>query len=134
MKFKSTTNNKKPRIEIVPMIDVIFFLLVYYMMTAQGALPLQQLKVSLPKAEAPEKGDPKSVHISIDANGKIFINKQETALKALGIVLAEAMRKTPQGYVMIHADQNIAYSHVIAVMDAAKKIGVRKFALATQKL
>ena len=62
----------------------------------------------------------------------IFLNKLPVTLETLGSQLAYEMHDAPQSVVVVNADQGVGYGLVVKVMDEARKIGVRKFALATE--
>jgi len=123
---------KRARIEIIPMIDVIFFLLVFFMISSLALTKVNSIKVALPKTSAsPEILQQKTV-LSVKANGEIFVNQSPVTLDRIGPVLAEAMHADPQGALLVNADEGANYGLVIRAMDQARLIGVRKFALSTE--
>ncbi len=125
---------KRARIEIIPMIDVIFFLLVFFMVSSLAMTRLNSFPVSLPKTSTSSEAIQQNVILTIKKNGTLYINQAPTDLKSLGSQLAYEMRHHPQDVVIINADEGVNYGRVIQVMDCAKQIGVRKFALATQSV
>jgi biopolymer transport protein ExbD len=123
--------SKKARIEIIPMIDVIFFLLVFFMVSSLAMTRINSLPVALPKTTSSPNALKQNVILTIRKNGSLFVNKAPTDLSKLGSQLAYEMRNSPQDIVIINADQGVLYGSVVQVMDRARQIGVRKFALAT---
>jgi biopolymer transport protein ExbD len=125
---------KRARIEIIPMIDVIFFLLVFFMVSSLAMTKINSLPVALPKTSSQPEALKQNVILTVKKDGSIFINKTATNLDALGPQLAYEMHDRPQDVVVVNADQGVSYGIVVQVMDKAREIGVRKFALATEAL
>jgi biopolymer transport protein ExbD len=125
-------STKKLRIEIIPMIDVIFFLLVFFMISSFAMTRLNSVPVSLPKTSASAKAQKQDFIISIKKDGSLYVNKTQLNLENIGHHLADEMKDHPQEMVVINADQGVNYGLVVKVMDRARQIGVRKFALATE--
>lgn len=123
---------KRARIEIIPMIDVIFFLLVFFMVSSLSATQINGLPVALPKTAARPDSIRQNVVLTIRADGRIFLNKNPVALADLGAALVATMGAHTQDLVVVNADQKVDYGVVVRVMDSARQIGVRKFALATE--
>jgi biopolymer transport protein ExbD len=124
--------NKKARIEIIPMIDVIFFLLVFFMVSSLAMTKINGIQVALPKTSSSPESLKQKVILTVKKNGDIYVNKILVALDGVGPALAEAMRESPQDVVLVNADEGANYSRVIQAMDKARLIGIRKFALATE--
>ena len=123
---------KRARIEIIPMIDVIFFLLVFFMVSSLAMTKINSMPVALPKTSSSPEAIKQNVILTVKKDGSIFINKSPASLESVGQQLAYEMHDNPQDTVVINADAGVDYGTVIQVMDRARKIGVRKFALATE--
>jgi biopolymer transport protein ExbD len=124
---------KKARIEIIPMIDTVFFLLVFFMiaslaMTAQNGLP-----VNLPKAASGEREARASITITITEAQALYLDKQPVTLGTLGTLLESKLKENPRSYVVINADKQVRHGQVIAVMDEAKKYAAH-MAIATEPI
>ncbi len=123
---------KKARIEIIPMIDVVFFLLVFFIISSLAMTRMQAHKVNLPKSTSGTKVARANIVLTIEPTS-IWINKNLVGrIEELGPRLADAMRKDPDASVLIQAEASIPYGRIIAVMDEARQVGVRKFSLATE--
>ena len=122
---------KRARIEIIPMIDVIFFLLVFFMVSSLAMTKINSLPVALPKTSAAPEALKQNIILTVKKDGTIYINKAPTTLLTLGNQLAYEMHDRPQDVVVVNADEMTQYGLVVKVMDQARGIGVRKFALAT---
>jgi biopolymer transport protein ExbD len=120
---------KKARIEIIPMIDVIFFLLVFFMISSVAHDKFNSISVNLPKTSSKANAVKQKITLSIEASGKLYLNQSEVTLPALPEVLSHLMKDMPDETVIVNADQKVNYGLVMSAIDAAKTIGVRKFAL-----
>ncbi len=125
---------KRARIEIIPMIDVIFFLLVFFMVSSLAMTRINSLPVSLPKTSSEPTALKQNVILTIKKSGSLFINKAPATLESIPEQLAYEMRNDPQGIVVVNADAGTEYGLVVKAMDRAKDLGVRKFALATESV
>lgn len=122
---------KKARIEIIPMIDVIFFLLVFFMVTSLSMTKVNGIQVALPKTASAAQSLRQKAILTIKKNGDILVNKMAVNLETVGLALADALKDNPQEAVLVNADEGANYGRVIQAMDKARIIGIRKFALAT---
>ena len=115
---------KSPRIEIIPMIDVMMFLLVFFVLISLNALPSRGLKVALPyAADAAHLDVPKRVTVTLAANGDVYLDGAKTDLAQLGSqlrVLAQNVKLT----VIIAGDQNAQLQPLVSVLDALKSAGI----------
>jgi biopolymer transport protein ExbD len=123
---------KRARIEIIPMIDVIFFLLVFFMVSSLAMTRINSMPVALPKTSATPEAIKQNVILTIKKDGSIYINKSLVNFTTLRAQLVYEMRNTPQDAVVVNADKGTEYGLVVKVMDIARQTGVRKFALATE--
>lgn len=124
--------SKKARIEIIPMIDVIFFLLVFFMVSSLAMTKINSMPVALPKTSSSPEAIKQDIILTIRADKSIFLNKNAVTLDNLGTQLAYEMHDRPQDTVVVNSDESVPYGLVVQVMDRARQIGVRKFALATE--
>ena len=120
---------KRARIEIIPMIDVIFFLLVFFMISSIAHDKFNSISVNLPKTSSQASAVKQNITLSIEATGKLYLNQNEVTIQALPEVLSHIMKDMPDETVIVNADQGVNYGLVMSAIDAAKSIGVRKFAL-----
>ena len=124
--------SKKARIEIIPMIDVIFFLLVFFMVSSLAMTKINSMPVALPKTSSSPEAIKQDIILTIRADKSIFLNKNAVTLDNLGTQLAYEMHDRPQDTVVVNSDEAVPYGLVVQVMDKARQVGVRKFALATE--
>ena len=125
-------NSKKARIEIIPMIDTIFFLLVFFMISTLSMAQYRGMPVNLPKAASGQQAPAESAAITIDKEGRLFLNKQAIDESALGGSLREQLEKNPDLLVVINADDGVEHGRVVEVMDMARGVNVAKMAIAVK--
>ncbi|MGH7875375.1 MAG: ExbD/TolR family protein [Candidatus Binatia bacterium] len=123
---------KKARIEIIPMIDTIFFLLVFFMISTLSMTQFKGLPVNLPKAASGRQAPAESAAITITKDHQIFLDKQAVDLAALGERLRVQIVKNPELLVVINADDGVEHGHVVEVMDIARNANVAKMAIAVK--
>ncbi len=123
---------KKARIEIIPMIDTIFFLLVFFMISTLSMSHYSGLPVNLPKAATGQQPPNESTAVTIGADGKITIDKQTVARDQIREALQKRLEKNSELLVLINADEHVEHGVVVEVMDAARQAGVAKMAIAVK--
>ena len=123
---------KRVRIEIIPMIDVIFFLLVFFMVSSLAMTRVNSVKVMLPKMSGKAESMKQNIILTVKKDGSLLVNKTPVTLDTIGQQLAYQMQANPQDVVIINADEDVNYGQVVQAMDKAKQAGIRKFALVAQ--
>ena len=122
---------KRARIEIVPMIDTMAFLLIFFMMASLAMTPMSSLKVSLPKASAGEKANAARVILTMTDRGAIYLNQKPVSLSQVTPLVKERVAANPEVQVIINADKRLRYDRVVALLDAAKRANPKSLQLAT---
>ena len=124
---------EKARIELIPMIDTMAFLLVFFMIASLAMSQQAGLPVNLPRAEAadPQTWGDRSLVVTLDGEGRVFLNKESVARGALAQEIRERLAARPELIVVINADTRIRHGEVVWAMDAAKKAGAGRMAIAT---
>ncbi len=123
---------KKARIEIIPMIDTMFFLLVFFMI-ATLAMTLQRgMPVNLPTAASTTEKVREQVSLTLTEEGILYYNKEPIALDELQPRLSAVLQTDPEPTVVINADEQITHGRVIEVMDHVRLSGISNMAIATK--
>jgi biopolymer transport protein ExbD len=122
---------KKARIEIVPMIDTMVFLLVFFMMASLAMTPMAGMKVNLPKASSGEKSNAARVILTMTDRGVIYLNRKRVSMEQVTPVLQDKIAANPETQVIVNADRSLRHGQVIALMDAAKRANPKVMAVAT---
>lgn len=134
MKIRSFKKQpKKARIEIIPMIDTMFFLLVFFMIATLSMSVMRGMPVNLPKAEAVKKDLRDDVTVTLTKDGRLYFNKQEIRRIELQTMLLSEASKNPDVLVMLNADEEVSHGNVVELMDEIKMTGITRLAIATKK-
>ena len=127
-----STAKKKARIEIIPMIDTMFFLLVFFMIATLSMTMQHGMPVNLPEAESATDKVPEQISITLTNKGNLYINKDAITLHDLEPRLKNLLQQDRNLSVVINADEDVAHGRVIAVMDTVRTIGITNMAIATK--
>ncbi|MEA5618621.1 biopolymer transporter ExbD [Cronbergia sp. UHCC 0137] len=123
-----------PQINIVPMIDVIFAILTFFIMSTLTLTKSEGLPVNLPKASTAQRQQvPTKITITVDAKGVISVNRQAIAVDGLAEKLRTLIGAESEALVIINADDQVGHGQVVAVMDRVRQVKGAKLAIATQK-
>lgn len=123
---------KKARIEIIPMIDTIFFLLVFFMISTLSMSQFKGMPVNLPKAASGQQAPAESAAVTITKEGRISLDKQPVDKSSLADLLRRQLEKNPELLVVINADDGVEHGRVVEVMDIARSARVAKMAIAVK--
>lgn len=122
------------QINIVPMVDVIFAILTFFIMSTLFLSRSEGLPVNLPQASTSEQQQAQSpLVVTIDRQGKLSLNKQTVELDALVAQVRALVLTGQQPFVVINADANVSHGKVVAVMDRLRSIEGVQMAIATQR-
>lgn len=117
-------------INVTPLVDVMLVLLVVFIVTAP--LLTQAVHVNLPKtAETAPPEEKEAVYISVDAKGKVFIDKTEIALEAFETELLTRKAADPEIALNLNADDAVQYGTVAKVMSSIERSGITKLSVLT---
>ncbi|HEX9871927.1 MAG TPA: biopolymer transporter ExbD [Candidatus Tectomicrobia bacterium] len=122
----------KARIEIIPMIDVIFFLLVFFMVSTLSMTINRGLPVNLPAAATSQKDVRENLNLTLTQEGEMFLNKEPIALQDLGTRVRAALAGEPELMVIINADGDVRHHTVVDAMDELRLAGVARLAIAVR--
>ena len=123
---------KRARIEIIPLIDVIFFLLATFVLFTLSLNKSNGVSVQLPTAETSEARDPNgTVTISVTDEGALAWNKDLITLDEFLQRLQQYKREEPEGRILINGDERAFFAQAIYVFDEARKAGFLKVYIET---
>lgn len=135
MKIGSPLPEKKARIEIIPLIDIMFFLLAAFMMASLTMIKMQSIKMDLPTATmATRDFKPDIINISVDKAGEVFVEKKPVNVVDLRSYLSNKFRVNTNVPVYISGDKDASHGAVIRVLDLVRREGIQKvsFAISSQ--
>lgn len=123
---------EEAEIIVIPMIDVMMFLLFFFMVASLAMVVQSGLPVNLPKASTANEHSSQNITITIMADNRIFLNTVPTPLEGLKSGL-DKLGVTAKNLVIINADKRVMHGLVVGAMDEARKAGVTTFAIATDR-
>ena len=120
------------RIEITPLVDMVFLLLIFFMLSTTFIVT-PGIKVNLPQSSAEKvTQEKKEVQVVVTEDNRVFVERMLVDVRELEQRLVEVARKDPQTLVIIKADAKALHGKVVEVMDIAKQSGLNRLAIATQ--
>jgi len=123
---------EKARIEVIPMIDIIFFLLVFFMLSTLSMTINRGLPVNLPKAASSQREPGESFNITVTREGDIFLNKEPITLHEIGQRMQAGLVKDPELFAVINADDHALHGTIVDIMDKVRLAGVSRLAIAVK--
>lgn len=123
---------KKARIEIIPMIDTMFFLLVFFMIATLSMTIQHGMPVNLPTAESATDKVPEQISLTLTHEGTLYYNKDLIELSELELRLTTLRQNDPDPSIVINADEQVSHGQVIKVMDLIRLAGIPNMAIATK--
>ena len=131
--FQNSRLKMKPEFMIVPMIDIIFFLLVFFMMNSLQTIAQKALSVQLPQATTASAPAQLPVVLTLDAEGHITIDNVPMSIDAAEAMVKERIAQNPNASVILQADKRAIHGQVVAIMDMLKQAGVKRLAIAAEQ-
>lgn len=119
------------------MIDTMFFLLVFYILSSLALAHQEAISVDLPKAATGQENPSMDLIVTITKNGEYYINKTRVTEQTVGSALREEIvashgeKAIPRATVILNADLAVIHRRVVEVMDQCRAIGITHFAIAT---
>ncbi len=132
MKLKRARGYRRGRIEIIPMIDVMFFLLVTFMLASLAMQSLNSIAVNLPKGQAESLKHKEPVTLTVMQDKKLFLDKTPVTLDTLAFTLKRMLEGQDQGLI-VNADTDAPEGVVVQAMLAARRAGVEHFQIAVKR-
>jgi len=132
MKLRKSRGFRKGRIEIIPMIDVMFFLLATFILASLSMQNLNSLAVNLPQGEAEKLTSEMPVTMTLTADSQIFINKTPVTIDTLAPTL-KPLLSAAHTDLIVNADNNAPQGIVVQAMLRARSVGVQHFLIAVKR-
>jgi biopolymer transport protein ExbD len=136
MAVKITRRNALGALSLTPLIDVVFLLLVFFLVTTRFAQEDYELEVVLPSASEaqPLIAEPKELFVNIDQHGDYYVDGRNMTRDEVEEVLRQAVVDNPVNQsVIIRADKRVQFDFVVAVMNLCNRTGVRDYSVTTQR-
>jgi biopolymer transport protein ExbD len=122
---------KKARIEIIPMIDTIFFLLVFFIYTSLARVTMSAPRVQLPESASAKEKTTQKIVVTVDDSGKYFLDKAEISFAGILPRLRREIKAHPDLVVVINADKRQKVGQIQGLIDIAKQADPAKLFIAT---
>ncbi len=135
MKFRDTSSQQGAELELAPMIDVVFLLLIFFIVTWQFARFERDMDISVPAAEEAEKQDRQQgeIIVNVREDGSIILNGNEVSEEELLTKLNAISEAYPDQAVILRGASDASFQGIINVLDQIKKAGIWNVAFATTK-
>ncbi len=130
--FQNLVDEEKAAIDMTPMLDVVFIMLIFFIVTA-SFVKEAGIDVNRPEAATAVKKDRANILIAISDKGEIWINKRRIDVRAVQANIERLRAENPQGSVVIQADKKATTETLIKVMDASRAAGVYDVSIAAQE-
>ena len=132
MKISSPIPRRRSRIVIIPLIDIMFFLLAAFMMVSLQMSRTENIKVNLPAAtQARQDYKPDLINIAVDKSGAVWLEKKAITLPDLSLVLSNRFRADTNLPVYISGDCDALHGDMVNVYEAVRRAGIQKVAFMT---
>lgn len=130
--FQNLMDEEESNIDMTPMLDVVFIMLIFFIVTA-SFVKEAGIDVNRPEAATAVKKDRANILVAISDKGEIWINKRRIDKRAVQANIERLHAENPQGTVVIQADKKATTETLIAVMDASRAAGVFDVSIAAQE-
>lgn len=132
MKIPPVSQRRRARIEIIPLIDIMFFLLATFVMVSLSMVKNNGIAVNLPTADTGAAHDRKaSTTLTVTEEGFLYLNKEKVSLEALPARLKALKESDPEVKVFINGDEKASFGEAVKVLDTVRKIGITRVAIET---
>ncbi len=132
LRVDDTNPNQEVRIDIVPLIDVIFCILTFFILAAVAFSRQQAINLDLPKAATATPQMREMLLVSMDQFGEVYVEKERVVTRdELNQELRKYLVLNPKGSIVLNAARNVSYNKVIELLDSLREVGGDRVALAT---
>ena len=133
MKHRDFREKSQPLVMIIPMIDIMLFLLVFFMLSTIYMVQTNNFQVNLPQSEgATQEIQPKIISITVTKSGEILYDDTKILNKNLPQMIRYALNEDSEAVFVLYGDKETPYEKVVAVLELLKKSGVRHVSIATE--
>jgi len=130
MRNKQQVAEEDNEINLTPMLDVVFIMLIFFIVTA-SFIKEAGIDVNRPDTFTAERQEDAAILIAISENDEIWIDRREVEPRGLREAIEKLHLENPRGSIVIQADENSTHEKLVAVMEAAKQVGVTNVAIAS---
>lgn len=124
-------DTEESSVDITPMLDVVFIMLIFFIVTATF-IKESGIDVDKPEAATAMVQEKASILVAIDANDQVWINRRQVDIRSVRSIIERLHAENPKGTVVIQADRESRNNTLVQVMDASRRAGVYDIALAAE--
>jgi len=134
MKFRKRAK-KHAKIEVVPLIDVVFFLLATFVMVSLSMTKNEGITVNNPAAStaSPKEQKNETLSVSVAQTGEIYLGKEKINPAQLPLRLQNFKSANKEGQIVVNGDGDVPYKFIVTVLDEARKVGFTKIAHSVER-
>lgn len=133
MKHRDFREKNQPLVMIIPMIDIMLFLLVFFMLSTIYMVQTNNFQVNLPQSEISSgENKPNPISITVTKSGEVLFDDSKILIKNLPPLVNHALSKNADAIFVIYGDRETQYEKVVKVLELLKKSGVRHVSIATE--
>lgn len=133
MDFSATRRRAPLILDLTPLIDVVFLLLIFFMVSTTFVTDATGMRVDLPRSSSQEAiPEGEDLTLQLEADGTVTLDGNPLSAAQLSAELRKAAEKDPSTLVVLKADAELTHGRVVEVMDLAREIGLTSFAIATE--
>ncbi len=132
MYFKEK-NETGDSINILPMIDIIFAILSFFIISSLYLTRIDSIKVNLPKSSTAVREQNKPQIITVDSNERIYFNSNEISLKNIDTIIRTNIENLEEPIVILRADTSVKHGVIVNLLDELRKIENLKVGISTEK-
>ncbi len=131
MRNQQVVEEEENEINLTPMLDVVFIMLIFFIVTA-SFIKEAGIDVNRPDAFTADSQEDAAILIAISEGDEIWIDRREVEPRAVRDAIEKLHLENPKGSIVIQADENSTHEMLVVVMEAAKTVGVQNVAIASQ--
>jgi len=126
--IKRADANASPSIELTPMIDMVFLLLIFFLVATTFQEEERELQIALPQAAAagPISGALREIIINVTADGTMIVGGQPHDAAQLTTLIDDALKDNPEQKITIRGDRQARYEHIVRPLDICKQAGIQE--------
>lgn len=129
--WQDNGGNQDVRIELIPLIDVIFCILTFFILAAVNFSRQQAISLDLPQAKTGTPQMREMLVVSLDDLGQVYVEQQLVSRTQLSQSIENYQQSNPSGLMVLYAAKNATYREVVEILDILREVGGDRVALAT---
>ena len=135
MNLLSPRSKRRARIEIIPLIDIVFFLLATFVMVSLSMVKNQGVSVHLPSAStgARQGRGNEYTSVSVTESGEVYFNRKKVNMAELQANLKDLKKRETDPTILLNGDDKASLGKAVRVLDEARKLGIKKVAIETKQ-